>query len=161
LSLSIYTPPVHRRYTPQRRSTTLLAGTRVPRHARKRARHAVSTPWQVSGRARARRRPVALVLLSLSPFARARPSAPATYWTCSLARARPIDAAMITTRPPSTVLVAEAPEQSRRPLDAPATPRASPRRRLQDAALAPTFRTPERPRHERPLSAPAGLLTLL
>jgi hypothetical protein len=85
----------------------------------------------------------------------------ASSWTCSLARARPIDAAMITTRPPSTVLVAEAPEQSRRPLDAPATPRASPRRRLQDAALAPTFRTPERPRHERPLSAPAGLLTLL
>jgi hypothetical protein len=121
---------------------TPLARQAVPRRARKRARHAVSVHQHHPGHARARRRPVALALLSLSHSARMIITTTATLWTCSLARPSLVAVAMIGILPPGTVLVAEAPEPFHHALDAPATPRASPRRRLQDAHLALPFRSP-------------------
>jgi hypothetical protein len=62
----------------------------------------------VSGHDRAHARPIASVLPSSSPFARAHTYAPASSWTTLLARGNALAIAMIRSLPPSTVLVVEA-----------------------------------------------------
>ena len=61
--------------------------------------HAVTAPRPNPGRARTPPCPVALVLPSPCPLARAITTPPATYWTCSLARGRLVTVAMIRARP--------------------------------------------------------------
>ena len=76
-----------------------MAEPGAPMHAQDRARHAVTAPRPNPGRARTPPCPVALVLPSPCPLARAITTPPATYWTCSLARGRLVTVAMIRARP--------------------------------------------------------------
>jgi hypothetical protein len=105
---------------PSLRKETHTIGRTRRAHARpERARHAVSAPRRRSGRRSTLPRPIASVLPSLSPLARARPSAPATYWTCSLARGRLVAVAIINFCRARTTNTRTTPACHRPPLAAP------------------------------------------
>jgi hypothetical protein len=143
---------------PSLRKETHTIGRTRRAHARpERARHAVSAPRRRSGRRSTLPRPIASVLPSLSPLARARPSAPATYWTCSLARGRLVTVAIIENLPRPYRKPSTTPARPRPPLAAPARAVASPSRRLPRAPPSLPLRHPETPRHRRPCPAPSAI----
>jgi hypothetical protein len=151
LSWRIYIAPGHRRYPALARHGLALAGTSSPRLARNLARHAVSAPWHVTGRASARPRPDSLVLPLHAYLCIARRQ-PLLYAVDMLQSPRPPCHRRHHQKSAAPVLQAldDDPARSRPSSAVPSRALAPPSRRLHNAPPSLPLRRSRRRRHGRP-----------